>query len=290
MFWGCTESFLFRGGTEYCMKVIKSINNNISLCTDAKDREVIVFGKGIGFYRPGDDIPLGKINRTFYNIKDTDYGILRSIPTVVINTAIYIIDMVSDELSVNYPSSKAISLADHLQFAIDRKDKNIFLQMPIQQDIRLLYPEEMNLAERSLQIIKSMTGISLPHQEAGNLALHFIADRLEEKEKPVLDTDVIIEECTKIIEKEFATPIDRNSFNYSRFATHLDYLVRRLAVSEQIESQNEDLIEEVRKNYADTYVCAEKVADYLRAQAREDISEEEVLYLVMHINRMISRI
>ncbi len=271
------------------MKVIKSINNNVAHCSDSKGREVIVFGKGIGFYRPEEEIPLGKINRTFYNIKDTDYGILRSIPTVVINTAIYIIDMVSDELSVNYPSSKAISLADHLQFAIERKDKNIYLEMPILQDIRLLYPDEMDLAERSLRIIKNMTGVSLPRQEAGTLALHFIADRLEEKEKTVLDTAVITEECTKIIERESSVAIDRESFNYSRFATHLDYLIRRLAVSQQIESQNQELIDQVKKNYPESYSYAEKVSSYLKAQAREDITEEEVLYLVMHINRLIAR-
>ena len=34
------------------MKVIKSINNNVAHCYDAKGREVIVFGKGIGFTRP----------------------------------------------------------------------------------------------------------------------------------------------------------------------------------------------------------------------------------------------
>ena len=272
------------------MKVIKSINNNVAHCSDSKGREVIVFGKGIGFYRPEEEIPLSKINRTFYNIKDTDYGILRSIPTVVINTAIYIIDMVSDELSVNYPSSKAISLADHLQFAIERKDKNIYLEMPILQDIRMLYPEEMDLAERSLKIIKDMTGESLPRQEAGTLALHFIADRLDVKEKTVPDTAATTEECTKIIEKEFSTSIDRGSFNYSRFATHLDYLIRRLTISEQIESLNEEMVEQVRKNYPQSYACAEKVTSYLRKQTQEDIRDEEVLYLSMHINRMVSRI
>lgn len=277
-------------GVKSFMKVIKSINNNVAHCSDSKGREVIVFGKGIGFYRPEEEIPLSKINRTFYNIKDTDYGILRSIPTVVINTAIYIIDMVSDELSVNYPSSKAISLADHLQFAIERKDKNIYLEMPILQDIRMLYPEEMDLAERSLKIIKDMTGESLPRQEAGTLALHFIADRLDVKEKTVPDTAAITEECTKIIEKEFSTSIDRGSFNYSRFATHLDYLIRRLTISEQIESLNEEMVEQVRKNYPQSYTCAEKVTSYLRNQTKEDIRDEEVLYLSMHINRMVSRV
>ena len=31
------------------MKVIKKINNNVALAQDAKGREMIVFGKGIGF-------------------------------------------------------------------------------------------------------------------------------------------------------------------------------------------------------------------------------------------------
>ena len=113
------------------MKVIKNINNNVAQCIDSKGREVVVFGKGVGFYKDGEEIPLDKINRTFYNIKDSDYGIIRQIPTVVINTAIYIIDYASDKLSLVFPSSSAIALADHLQFAIERKDKNIYLPQPI---------------------------------------------------------------------------------------------------------------------------------------------------------------
>ena len=40
------ESFLQR---KQQMKVIKSINNNVSHCVDSKGREVVAFGKGIGF-------------------------------------------------------------------------------------------------------------------------------------------------------------------------------------------------------------------------------------------------
>ena len=32
------------------MKVIKKINNNIAVATDGNNREVIIFGKGIGFH------------------------------------------------------------------------------------------------------------------------------------------------------------------------------------------------------------------------------------------------
>jgi beta-glucoside operon transcriptional antiterminator len=272
------------------MKVIKSINNNIAHCLDAKGREVVVFGKGIGFYRPNQDIPLDRINRTFYNIKDSDYGIIRSIPTVIINTAIYITDYVSDELSIVFPSSSALTLADHLQFAIERKDKNIYLEPPLLQDLYQLYPDEMRVALESLNIIEKMTGEKLPRMEAGTLAMHFIADRMDVRKKKVPDTIEITEKCTKIIEDEFNIVIDRESFNYSRFATHLDYLVRRLAAKEQIESQNKDIFEQMKNSYPDSCRCAMKICYYLAEQYDGDISNEEILYLIIHINRLVSRI
>ena len=272
------------------MKVIRNINNNIAHCTDSKGREVIAFGKGIGFYKAGEEIPLSKINRTFYNIKDTDYGILRDIPTIIINTAIYIIDYVSDELSIDFPSSSALTLADHLQFAIERKDKNIYLEQPLLQDIQQLYPDEMRVAMKSLQIIKDMTGEKLPRMEAGTLAMHFISDRINTKEETRIDTVKITDHCTKIIEDEFGIQIDRDSFNYSLFISHLDYLVRRLSGDEQIESENRNLFNEITNGYPDSHRCALRIADYLKEKYRKDISEEEILYLVIHINRMISRI
>lgn len=272
------------------MKVIRNINNNIAHCLDSKGREVIVFGKGIGFYKKDEEIPLKDINRTFYNIKDSDYGIIRNIPTVIINAAIYIIDKVSDELSVVYPSSKAISLADHLQFAIERKDMDIYLKMPLLHEIRQLYPKEMELAEESLRIIKEMTGETLPRLEAGTLALHFIADRLNVKKDSDEDFADIIKQCTMIIENDFQIQIDRDSFNYSRFITHLDYLLRRLKDKNQIESRNENMYAEIRQSYPEAFECAVKMKEYLQEQLGQQISDEEVLYLIIHINRLISRV
>ena len=271
------------------MKVIKNINNNIAHCVDSKGREVVVFGKGIGFYKSGEDIPLNEINRTFYNIKDTDYGVIRQIPTVVINTAIYIIDYAADKLSLTFPSSSAIALADHLQFAIERQDQSIYLPQPLLSDIAQLYPEEMNTALDSLKIIERMTGEKLPRQEAGTIAMHFINDAIKNDSTHIFDTYVLIDEIALIIEEQFGMKLEKESFNYSRFVTHLDYLIRRLLNKEQIKTRNEMISEEMRNNYPDSYVCAEKIREYLKEKLHEDINDEEILYLVIHINRLLSR-
>ena len=273
------------------MKVIKSINNNVSRCLDSKGREVVVFGKGIGFYKNGEDIPLSKINRTFYNIKDQDYGVLSAIPTVLINTAIYIMDYAADELSVVFTSASALTLADHLQFAIERKDKNIYLELPLLQDIAQLYPDEMRVALETLKIIERMTGEKLPRREAGTLAMHFITDRLNIKSTTqTREPTYILDKCTEIIESEFHTTLQKDSFNYSRFVTHLDYLLRRLDDSKQISSENQTMFEEIKTNYPDSYKCALRIRSYLDQEMGRNISDEEILYLVIHINRLLSRV
>ena len=58
------------------MKVLKNINNNVSICVDGNNRQVVVFGKGVGFIKPPIDIPLSKIEQTFYNIDESTLEML----------------------------------------------------------------------------------------------------------------------------------------------------------------------------------------------------------------------
>ena len=129
------------------MKVIKNINNNVSLCIDSKGREVVAFGKGIGFIRPPYEIPLEKIDRTFYSHNISDYSVLEEIPVNVIEVSIKIVEELEKSLNVTMLSSAALSIADHINFAIKRNVENVKMEMPIQEDLKLLYPKEWLLGE-----------------------------------------------------------------------------------------------------------------------------------------------
>lgn len=49
------------------MLVLKKINNNVALARDAKDRELVVFGKGVGFpAMPYELTDMSRVQRTFY--------------------------------------------------------------------------------------------------------------------------------------------------------------------------------------------------------------------------------
>lgn len=271
------------------MKVIKNINNNISLCIDSKGREVVAFGKGIGFKKPPYEIPLKKIERTFYNIKDTEYSVLKDIPVSIINASIRIVDEVEENLNKTLMSSTVITLADHIHFAIQRQTQNIFLEMTVQEDIKQLYSEEMAEGYKALKIIEEETGISLSKNEAGTIALHFINNQIKSKNDTKIVNEELIHACVNIIENKYKISINRNSFNYSRFVIHLDYLLKRTMKNKQIESENINMFNEFKEKYSYAYVCAIQINELFKINLNKDLSKEELLYLMLHCNRLCSR-
>lgn len=271
------------------MKVIKNINNNVSLCIDSKGREMIAFGKGIGFIKPPYDIPLSKIDRTFYSGSYMEFEGIKDIPLSIIKASIRIVDEVERNLNITLMSTAALALADHIYFAIQRLDKHIILEMSIQEDVKQLYPNEMKEAYKALIIIKEETGVVLDRKEAATIALHFINNQIGEKENESDITKKIIEESIYIVEKEFGIKINKESFNYSRFATHVDYLLKRTLADNQIESTNLDMFKILKEQYSSTYECAVKISDLFVDKLNIRLSDEEKIYLMLHINRLCAR-
>lgn len=272
------------------MKVIKNINNNVSLCLDSKGRELIAFGKGIGFVKPPNRISLRQIDRTFYNISDLNLEGIRDISADVIKASIDIVDEVEKNIGLTMMSTAVLVLADHINFAIQRKNESIQLDLSIHEDIKHLYPAEMNEAQKALVIIKERTGVYLHPSEAGSIALHFITNRLhtdnqssEEQHRKMLN-DIV-----QIIEQEMNVSINLDSFNYSRFTSHIYYLFKRILVQSQIASENSSMFETLKQQYPETFACSVKVSDLINKELKMLLNEEEQMYLILHINRLCSR-
>ncbi|MFR3430227.1 MAG: PRD domain-containing protein [Holdemanella porci] len=66
------------------------------------------------------------------------------------------------------------TLADHLNFAIQRAKKGMAITNPMVNEIRHLYEKEMKLGEWAIKLIRKRLNVVLPRTEAGNIAMHFI--------------------------------------------------------------------------------------------------------------------
>lgn len=276
------------------MIVIKKINNNVAICKDNSGRELVAFGKGIGFPAiPYELTDLRKIERTFYNISIQYIPLLKEIPYEIIQFTADELQVIQDELPCETYSNLVLTLADHIAFVIERAQKGIYVKMPSIYEIEFSYPQEVKAGRYLVGAIKRKFKIKLPKSEVQGIAMHLInarerskTDETQEREQI---NEEILEETTHIIEKELSVRVQKETFNYARFATHVQYLVERIFEQKPIDTENVLLYKSVRKEYKKVSDCVDKISAYYKEKWKFELSEEEKLYLILHVNRVCSR-
>lgn len=275
------------------MIVVKNINNNVALCLDSKGQEVVVFGKGVGFIKPPSEVPLGKIQRTFYDLNRKFLPLLDDIPLEVIEFTSQQISLIRSRLPYETSSNLIMTLADHLAFAMTRAKRGIYTPMPSIYEMEQNYPLEVEIGRQIVSAMEQEFHIKLPKGEVQGVAMHLINASCGSADTPELhaeeEYETILERMTQIIEHELHVSIHRNTFNYARFATHVQYLLKRIHDKAPIDSSNLQIYESTRNEYRSVSDCVDKINEYLTHNWSFDLSEEEKLYLIMHINRVISQ-
>lgn len=273
------------------MKIIKKINTSAALALDSAGREIIVLGKGIGFPKvPYELTDLSKIERTFYDVDSKYLGMIENLPQSILLASADIAEEAEIELDCQLNPNLSLTLADHLHFAVERLKNGINLTAPIAYDISHLYPREYELRNQALLILQKKTGIELPAHEAISVALHLINAEMENGDLHNFITMMqIIDEVDHIIEKALHFKLDKESYNYSRFATHMRYLIQRLQSDTQTENQVNTMLRTLMREYPDIYLCALKVMEYFRSKWKWQCTDDEIVYLMMHIHRVKDR-
>ncbi|MDD5982722.1 MAG: PRD domain-containing protein [Solobacterium sp.] len=270
------------------MKAVKRINNNVALCEAKDGKEFIARGKGIGFHEFPYELNIKDVEKTYYDVDPVYVSMIDSIPEDIFDLCSDVIDFSSIILDNPLSANVVFTLADHINFAIERNRKNMNIKLPIIHDVEHLFPREYKIGKESLKLIKKRLGVWLPNDEAAYIALHII--NAEEQARNIENIDNrMVEDIVKIVESEYEISINIESVNYSRFVSHLHYLLKRGRDKELIKSENVVLFKTTKEAYPKVYECAEKISDYLKKELKFELSDEEVLYLMLHINRLCSR-
>ncbi|MGH1885005.1 PRD domain-containing protein [Enterococcus avium] len=272
------------------MKVIKNINNNVAFCVDDDNNELIVFAKGVGFKKPPYDIELTAITKTYYNIDESFIKMIQTIPDNIIKASEEIVEYAEDILQTFFQTNLIFTLADHINFAIDRYKNNIRFSLPISYDIQHLYKQEYLIGQYAIKMMKESYGVELPDKESIYIALHIINAVKENKKyyTDKIDEEFIIE-ITAIIEREFSICIRKENMNYSRFVSHMYYLLIRVKNNETIESENEEIFSTLLAEYPKAANCADLISKYMYSRLKVMLTNEEKIYMILHINRLCAR-
>lgn len=268
------------------MRVVKNINNNVSLCLDSKGREVVAFGRGVGFAKPPYDLPVEKIERTFYHIKSIYIDMIAEIPEDVLKLSSEVVDYANDLLGGKCSQNVVFTLADHIWFALKRNSENIHIKFPLLVEARQMYAREMQIGLYAVRLIKERLHVSLSKDEATTITLHIMDYGLIDADNfSTVQEQSKIETCAEVVEQYMDLKIDKTSFAYSRFVSHMYYLLGRLSENKPVDTDNQKMFEALKAEYPEIYYCAVKISEALGVS----LNDEELLYLILHINRLCAR-
>lgn len=279
------------------MKIKRVLNNNTAISVNQNGLDVLLMGPGIAFgKKQGQDVRLDKVEKTFI-IKDkatlnkfTDLVI--DVPMTEILVAEKVINFAKLKLGKQFNEIIYVNLTDHMHNAIAQAHEGITLRNPLKWDIARFYPDEYAVGQKALAVVKNDLGTELEDDEAAFIALHFVNAEVENGNGQNLAYDVtrIVKEVEDTVKNYFHTEFDETSLNYYRFITHLKFFAQRLLAGKHYEDDDDDLLVVIKQRYTRAFACAQQVQAFVKTNYNYVISGTELLYLTVHINRLIKNL
>ena len=277
------------------MKIDKIINNNLIRTFDNNGKEILVMGCGLGFQKKiGDTIDRSKIEKIYAieNKNDSNklMNLLSEIPLEYIQVSNEIISYAKYSLGKRLNDNIYISLTDHISFAIERYKQGLNFKNALLWEIKRFYNHEFLIGKEALTIIKKRLDIMLSEDEAASIALHIVNAQLNSRDmNDTLDITKMIQNILNIVKFHFNIEIDEYSLHYERFITHLKFFAQRILSGKVVKSDDANFCEMIKEQYKDAYLCAEKVKKYILKEFNHEISDEEIMYLTVHIKRIVKK-
>ena len=269
----------------------KVINNNIISAYEKSGAEVIVMGRGIGFKKKqGEVVPADQISKIFRiksrTLTEQFKELLANMPLERVRISDEIISHAKDHLKLKLNQSIYVTLTDHINFAIERVSQGIEPQNALLWEIKRFYPQEFQLGIYALELIHDRLGILLPEDEAGFIALHFVNAEYGTDIRDAVKFPDQMQAIVDIVERDLGILLDESSLHYERFMTHIKFLIQRIYRKELLSSEDRELSLLMQRKYPREYQCSLKVAEYITQATGSRLSEEEIMYLSVHIRRV----
>lgn len=277
------------------MRFLKSYNNSVALVENEQGKEEIVIGKGIGFgLKKGDQIDQAKIERRFITAEDQESIMqLKDISARTLELTTKVIKLAEPKLNIKFNDFQYLALADHIDFALTRSEDSIDMNATnTRWEVRNLFPEEYTVAIDAITVIEKATAQKLPASESILMTYQFVnATSDDAKLQETIQITQLITEIIKIVSYEYQLELDQQSFNYSRFVSHLRTFLVRLLKDKHQEGEKLDpaLLQLMQVKYTRAYETAKRIAILLNAKMGWQLEADELVYLTLHIFRVTSR-
>ncbi|MGI2328390.1 glucose PTS transporter transcription antiterminator GlcT [Planococcus sp. YIM B11945] len=275
------------------LTIKKVLNNNVVIAQHDIYKEVVLIGNGLGFNRTkGEPISFDKADKTFLlkdeKEKEQYVNLLPHIEENLIGFIHELLLFVESEMGKELNEHIHVALTDHLAFAISRAEKDMSFSNPFLYEIEALYPKEYRVAQGVVKQVEDRMGIVFPEGEIGFIALHIHSAVTDKSLRDINRYNRLISQLVEIIEENLSLKLEKDDVDYHRLIQHLHRAIDRVHQGESLGKENK-LEEVLKKEYPVCYNLAWKLIKVMQNQLKKPVDEAEVLYLTIHLQRLLHK-
>ena len=274
------------------MYIEKVLNNNAVISLDENGDEIIVMGKGIAFGKKGNQkVELTNLNYKIFSCKNKNINnklisIVSDLSQEYILLTRKIILTFEKEYNKKLNEIIYVSLTEHIHGAIERYHQGIQVKNPLLMEIKRLFADEYEIGRRALEMIHQDFGVLFEEDEAGYIAYHIVNAELNNDMINIANITKVMQQVLSVIKYHFKVEFNEESSTYYRFITHLKFFAQRVFSNAVYEEEDTELFFILKEKYHESYECVLKIKELIEHEYNYDLSLEEQLYLMIHIERI----
>ena len=271
------------------MYITQVINNNAVISKNSYGKEIVVFGRGIGFNgHVGETIDENKIEKLFVSEDfkgDSFTQLLQEIPYDVVAFGIKAYEYILTCTSKAVNKRILVPLTDHIYTTLERNKNNVRFENELYWNIKYIYADEYHTAVDIVDMMNSDFNVTIDPREAAFIALHIVNAEMDIDLKDTYKATDIIDISIKTVEEYFNVTLEED-INFARFMTHLQFFAKRMIQNVVEEREDDDINKFINLKYANEYKCAEEIAARIQDKYGYVTDKNELTYLTIHIARL----
>jgi len=273
----------------------KVLNNNVVISVDASGQERVLMGRGLGFQlQPTDTIDPAKVEKTFIleQGREADHArqLLASVPYPVIEAVTTAVDEAERTLGRSLGRRLPLAIIDHVQYVLERMQKGIRIPSAAMPELRVLHPQEFDAATAMARSVSASLQTVLPEEEAVFLTMHILNATRDEPNGTAALLFRRVQHVVTTVEGGLGVKLDTASPDYARFILHVQFLLQRLVAKSMLRGSDTSFFEFAKHSYPRSYSIAADVKAYVSEATGSDLTDEELLYVIVHVERLANQV
>ncbi|RSL32019.1 PRD domain-containing protein [Salibacterium salarium] len=275
------------------MIIQKVLNHNAAVVSDDKEEKVAI-GSGIAFHKKKNDkINPEQVEKLFVLHHEESNPFADLLASASHEDTTFVQEIMSwlevDQL-MNFNNQTYALLFDHFIHLMKRLREGKRIDNYLLQEIKTLYSDSFQIAEKAGNKLSNNTGFSISQDEIGFLAMHLYAAGKKKTSPQLIQKHTeTLNLMVTTMEEDLNTIFPRHTIAYEGLVSHLHVTVKAAEYDEDLMKAPGEMIEMMRNGYPDSYRAAKKAVSVLKNQYGLTIPEDESIYIAMHVQRLMSR-